>query len=167
MSRSKSGLTARQQLFFNEMVRGKEFNQILDEHRIRPVTVMRWSTEQPFVNQYMISIKLLALRTGGELHATTLRLAQAQRATANPPASDPTAAPGASTAPPAMSIRPAISEREVIRRRHGEEAAQAFDRLKYLREQREAALAVAADKPPAAPASPEPAAVPADCSDSS
>ncbi len=154
MSRNKNNLTARQQLFFNELVRGKPFNQILEEHRIRPATLMRWTTESNFVNQWDLCNRVLALRRQSD-ESCAIRLAQPAPSSNVAPAG-PTAAPVASALPPlpppdpAPQVKPLLSEREAIRARHGEEAACAFDRLMQLRERREHA-ANASPPPTASP----------------
>jgi hypothetical protein len=154
MSRNKNNLTARQQLFFNELVRGKPFNEILQEHRIRPATLMRWTTESNFVDQWKICNQVLALRRQAD-ESCAIRLTHAAQSSIV--TTGTTTAPAASPPPPpppdpALEIKPLLSEREAIRARHGEEAACAFDRLMQLRERRDRS----ANAPPPPTASPPP-----------
>jgi hypothetical protein len=141
MSRNKNNLTARQQLFLNELVRGKPFNDILSQYRIRPATLMRWTTDANFVAQWKLCNEVLALRRPSD-EACAIRLAQPEHSSEshtapNPPTVflllTPPSQPPPNRAPETKP--PPMSEREAVRTRHGEEAAQAFDRLTRLREQ--------------------------------
>jgi len=141
MSRNKNNLTARQQLFLNELVRGKPFNDILSQYRIRPATLMRWTTDANFVAQWKLCNEVLALRRPSD-EACAIRLAQPEHSSEshiapNPPTvfllPTPPSQPPPNRAP--ATKPPPMSEREAVRTRHGEEAAQAFDRLTRLREQ--------------------------------
>jgi hypothetical protein len=142
MSRNKNNLTARQQLFLNELILGKQFNDILSEYHIRPATLMRWTTDQNFIDQWNLCNKVLALRSGSETPGAAIRLAQETRPAATstqaPPADSASpSAPAPPTAPP--SLPPEDVERELIRARHGDEAARGFDRLVQIRKQNERA----------------------------
>jgi hypothetical protein len=157
MSRNKNNLTARQQLFLNELVRGKQFNDILSEHRIRPATLMRWTTEKDFHKQWEICNQVLVLRRQSD-ECCAIRHAHSEHTTI---VSQTAAAAPAASAPslqlppppiPAPETKPPMTERQAIRSRHGEEAAQAFDRLCRRREQ--AQHTISADPPPNPTASP-------------
>jgi hypothetical protein len=139
MARNTQGLTARQAKFLNTLALGHgTTEQVERQLGLAKYTLRRWMDEPKFVAAWEQTNELLKLRAGAD--AAIL----ATRATAE--TSTPAKAPGDTTAPTDAtepvtdapppprprhepSPRAPKSDRDLIRLRHGEEAARAFDEL--------------------------------------
>jgi hypothetical protein len=137
MSRDKNNLTARQQLFFSELVRGKTFNQILTEHRICPSTILRWTTEASFRSQWEICNQFLALRRATNIATAPLPEPDphAQPAPSSPVPATPLPLGAVPACQPAPPPKPRPTEREIVERRYGEEGISNYNRLREIRRQ--------------------------------
>jgi hypothetical protein len=143
MARNKQGLTPRQARFLNTLALGHgTTEQVERELRMARHTLRRWMDEPKFVTAWAQTNVLLGLRRGADDAIAPRPTSDgASAAPATGPRVEPTASvpipgevgPGGEQPgrphPNALAPRPPKSDRDLIRARHGEEAARAFDEL--------------------------------------
>jgi len=146
--RNRNGLYWRQSKFLGLIIRLQlPSEQVMQQMKMKPSTLIRWMENENFKKEWNRTIEALAMmqRTDeitAKLSATRHERARLRaQATNDSPTPQPTTAieshpaPAPDDLPVEETETPApLSERECIRRRHGEEAAQAFDRLVKMRE---------------------------------
>ena len=142
MARTKRGLTERQARFLNTLALGRETTEQV-ERRLGMArhTLRRWMAEAAFVEAWERTNEVLRLRRGADASIVVPPAgggpgaAQAEEKPDDVPASVP--APGEvepwdehpGRPHHGAAPRPRRSDRDLIRARHGEEAARAFDEL--------------------------------------
>jgi hypothetical protein len=165
MARNTQGLTARQSKFLNALAQGHATTgQVERQLRLAPYTLRRWMDQPKFVVAWRQTNELLKLRATADTAILTARIAAETSTPEKAPddANVPTPPPAESVpeAPPRPRHEPAPrapkSDRDLIRLRHGEEAARAFDELLRAHRPPPGEAASAAGSPP----SPVPAATP-------
>jgi hypothetical protein len=136
MARNTQGLTARQSKFLNTLAQGHATTgQVERQLGLAPYTLRRWMDQPKFVVAWRQTNELLKLRATADTAILTARTAAETTAQApkSPDANTPSPAESAPEAPPRPRHEPAPrapkSDRDLIRLRHGEEAARAVDQL--------------------------------------
>ena len=138
MARDTQGLTARQAKFLNTLALGHgTTEQVERQLGLAQYTLRRWMDQPKFVDAWRQTNELLKLRAGADAAILATRAA----AETKPPAEttdtkadtpQPTTS-GVPDTPPNPRHEPGPrapkSDRDLIRLRHGEEAARAFDEL--------------------------------------
>jgi hypothetical protein len=142
MSRNNDGLTDRQAEFLNTLALGRMTTEEVERHLgMACHTLRRWMDEKPFMDAWAKTNRLLHLRRGAD-DAVLGKAAGARpegmppdvpahRATQEDATNDPDDA-GGSRPRRAREAAPAAqpkSDRDLVRLRHGEEAARAFEDL--------------------------------------
>jgi hypothetical protein len=138
MARNNQGLTGRQARFLNTLALGRgTTEQVERQLGLASYTLRRWMDEPKFVVAWRQTNELLKLRAGADAAILTARAAaestppaEASDAKADPP--PPTTQGATDTLPRPRNEpapRPPKSDRDLIRLRHGEEAARAFEEL--------------------------------------
>ena len=140
MARNTQGLTARQAKFLNTLALGHgTTEQVERQLGLAKYTLRRWMDQPKFVVAWRQTNELLQLRATADTAILTARAAAEAKPSAEtsdastPPPTSATLATNAVDAPPRQrnepAPRPPKSDRDLIRLRHGEEAARMFDDL--------------------------------------
>jgi len=143
--RNARGLSGKQSKFINTLIEGHStWNEVERKLNVRSSTMQRWMNEPAFILQTQKAGYLLEIRRKIDEASARIRLARGQLnegrvQSENEPAAmnPPVESHQAEVQEPEHDETPApprLTERERILQRHGEDAAQAFDRLVAIRQ---------------------------------
>ncbi|HEY7120258.1 MAG TPA: hypothetical protein VH475_26960 [Tepidisphaeraceae bacterium] len=146
MSRNGNGLHHKQARFLNEQLfTGRGAQDILRKLKVQPESFIGWMAEPDFVKMSNLALNGLITLRRFEIEAFLIQSARAARKKMRRKARAAATSTTNPTPVPAAPAAPAHCDRELIRLRHGDQAARAFDNLASPQPQKTPSA------PPAAP----------------